>query len=148
MKKNWCLIILSAGWNYVHTFYYMIWSLVIVWLFSPTKITLIGAVLFALQQTHYLPLHKHHLMLIYTIFIVVNKVSIRHGLYFSMPRRIYNQVIDVLSREACSICFRQLKHTTNEQMFWAQTPSLSFTSRLLNDLSHCFFEVFAAVTHI
>ncbi|XP_029025570.1 trimeric intracellular cation channel type B [Betta splendens] len=39
----------------------------------PTKITLIGAVLFALQQTHYLPLQKHHLMLIYTIFIVGNK---------------------------------------------------------------------------
>ncbi|KAM4527471.1 trimeric intracellular cation channel type B [Odontesthes bonariensis] len=39
----------------------------------PTKITLIGAVLFALQQSHYLPLHKHHLMLLYTIFIVVNK---------------------------------------------------------------------------
>ncbi|XP_017263034.1 trimeric intracellular cation channel type B [Kryptolebias marmoratus] len=39
----------------------------------PTKITLMGAVLFALQQTHYLPLQKHHLMLIYTIFIVVNK---------------------------------------------------------------------------
>ncbi|XP_054612388.1 trimeric intracellular cation channel type B isoform X2 [Dunckerocampus dactyliophorus] len=39
----------------------------------PTKVTLIGAVLFALQQTHYLPLHKHHLMLIYTTFIVVNK---------------------------------------------------------------------------
>ncbi|XP_063334481.1 trimeric intracellular cation channel type B [Pelmatolapia mariae] len=39
----------------------------------PTKITLIGAVLFALQQTHYLPLQKHHLMFIYTIFIVVNK---------------------------------------------------------------------------
>ncbi|XP_070780948.1 trimeric intracellular cation channel type B [Enoplosus armatus] len=39
----------------------------------PTKITLIGAVLFALQQTHYLPLQKHHLMLIYTIFTVVNK---------------------------------------------------------------------------
>lgn len=43
---------------------------------SPTKITLIGAVLFALQQTHYLPLQKHHLMLIYTIFTVVNKVSL------------------------------------------------------------------------
>lgn len=42
---------------------------------SPTKITLIGAVLFALQQTHYLPLQKHHLMLFYTIFIVGNKVS-------------------------------------------------------------------------
>jgi len=39
----------------------------------PTKITLIGAVLFALQQTHYLPLQKQHLMLIYTIFTVVNK---------------------------------------------------------------------------
>ncbi|XP_042365876.1 trimeric intracellular cation channel type B [Plectropomus leopardus] len=39
----------------------------------PTKITLIGAVLFALQQTHYLPLQKHHLMLFYTVFIVVNK---------------------------------------------------------------------------
>lgn len=42
---------------------------------SPTKITLIGAVLFALQQTHYLPLQTRHLMLIYTIFTVVNKVS-------------------------------------------------------------------------
>ncbi|XP_054468664.1 trimeric intracellular cation channel type B [Anoplopoma fimbria] len=39
----------------------------------PTKITLIGAVLFALQQTHYLPLQTHHLMLIYTVFTVVNK---------------------------------------------------------------------------
>ncbi|XP_026153581.1 trimeric intracellular cation channel type B [Mastacembelus armatus] len=39
----------------------------------PTKVTLIGAVLFALQQTHYLPLQKHHLMLIYTVFTVVNK---------------------------------------------------------------------------
>nr|XP_020456604.1 trimeric intracellular cation channel type B [Monopterus albus] len=39
----------------------------------PTKITLIGAVLFTLQQTHYLPLQKHHLMLIYTVFIVANK---------------------------------------------------------------------------
>lgn len=39
----------------------------------PTKITLIGAVLFALQQTHYLPLQKHHLMLIYTIFTVINR---------------------------------------------------------------------------
>ncbi|XP_068430236.1 trimeric intracellular cation channel type B [Clinocottus analis] len=39
----------------------------------PTKITLIGAVLFALQQTHYLPLKTHHLMLVYTAFTVVNK---------------------------------------------------------------------------
>lgn len=39
----------------------------------PTKITLIGSVLFALQQTEYLPLQKHHLMLLYTMFTVVNK---------------------------------------------------------------------------
>ncbi|KAI3362254.1 hypothetical protein L3Q82_012577 [Scortum barcoo] len=39
----------------------------------PTKITLIGAVLFTMQQTHYLPLQKHHLMLFYTVFTVVNK---------------------------------------------------------------------------
>lgn len=39
----------------------------------PTKITLIGAVLFALQQTQYLPLQKHHLMLVYTVFLVANK---------------------------------------------------------------------------
>lgn len=51
-------------------------SLIACLLFSPTKITLIGAVLFALQQTHYLPLQKHHLMLIYTIFTVINRVSL------------------------------------------------------------------------
>ncbi|KAL6096799.1 tmem38b [Pungitius sinensis] len=39
----------------------------------PTKITLIGAVLFALQQTHYLPVQTHHLMLVYTVFTVANK---------------------------------------------------------------------------
>ncbi|XP_023869072.1 trimeric intracellular cation channel type B [Salvelinus sp. IW2-2015] len=41
----------------------------------PTKITLIGAVLFALQQTQYLAIQKHHLMLLYTVFTVVNKTS-------------------------------------------------------------------------
>ncbi|XP_068609193.1 trimeric intracellular cation channel type B [Brachionichthys hirsutus] len=39
----------------------------------PTKVTLMGAVLFALQHGHYLPLQKHHLMLIYTVFTVVSK---------------------------------------------------------------------------
>uniref|UniRef100_A0A8C6WJX4 Transmembrane protein 38B n=1 Tax=Neogobius melanostomus TaxID=47308 RepID=A0A8C6WJX4_9GOBI len=38
----------------------------------PTKITLIGAVLFALQQTQHLPVQKHHLMLVYTVFLVAN----------------------------------------------------------------------------
>ncbi|XP_030624330.1 trimeric intracellular cation channel type B [Chanos chanos] len=39
----------------------------------PTKVTLIGAVLFALQQSQYLPLQTHQLMLLYTVFIVLNK---------------------------------------------------------------------------
>ncbi|XP_041754976.2 trimeric intracellular cation channel type B isoform X2 [Coregonus clupeaformis] len=39
----------------------------------PTKVTLIGAVLFAMQQNQYLPVQKHHLMLLYTVFTVVNK---------------------------------------------------------------------------
>ncbi|XP_066502044.1 trimeric intracellular cation channel type B isoform X2 [Hoplias malabaricus] len=39
----------------------------------PTKVTLIGAVLFALQQCRYLPLQTPELMLIYTVFIVAIK---------------------------------------------------------------------------
>ncbi|XP_072518511.1 trimeric intracellular cation channel type B [Salminus brasiliensis] len=39
----------------------------------PTKVTLMGAVLFSLQQCRYLPLRTPDLMLIYTVFIVVNK---------------------------------------------------------------------------
>ncbi|KAL4617358.1 trimeric intracellular cation channel type B-like isoform X1 [Arapaima gigas] len=40
----------------------------------PTKITLIGAVLFTLQQNHYLPLEQHQLMSLYTGFLVITKV--------------------------------------------------------------------------
>ncbi|XP_048022531.1 trimeric intracellular cation channel type B [Megalobrama amblycephala] len=39
----------------------------------PTKITLLGSVLFSLQQCRFLPIQTHHLMLIYTLFIVTNK---------------------------------------------------------------------------
>uniref|UniRef100_A0A3P9PSZ5 Transmembrane protein 38B n=1 Tax=Poecilia reticulata TaxID=8081 RepID=A0A3P9PSZ5_POERE len=39
----------------------------------PTKISLMGAVLFALQETRYLSVEKRHLMLFYTVFTVVNK---------------------------------------------------------------------------
>ncbi|KAJ8260571.1 hypothetical protein COCON_G00162940 [Conger conger] len=41
----------------------------------PTKVTLMGAVIFSLQQCQYLPLQKHHLMFIYTVFLVVNKTT-------------------------------------------------------------------------
>ncbi|XP_051536957.1 trimeric intracellular cation channel type B-like [Myxocyprinus asiaticus] len=39
----------------------------------PTKVTLLGAVVFSLQQCRYLPIQTHHLIFIYTLFIVTNK---------------------------------------------------------------------------
>ncbi|XP_026879058.2 trimeric intracellular cation channel type B isoform X2 [Electrophorus electricus] len=40
----------------------------------PTKVTLLGALLFSLQQCGYLPLQTAQLVLLYTAFIVTNKV--------------------------------------------------------------------------
>lgn len=40
----------------------------------PTKVTLLGSVLFSLQQCHFLPMQTHHLIFIYTLFIVTNKM--------------------------------------------------------------------------
>ncbi|XP_023658225.2 trimeric intracellular cation channel type B-like isoform X1 [Paramormyrops kingsleyae] len=40
----------------------------------PTKVTLVGAVLFTLQQSYRLPVKEHHLIFVYTVFLVVNKV--------------------------------------------------------------------------
>lgn len=65
-------------------------------LLSPTKITLIGAVLFALQQTHYLPVQKHHLMLIYTVFTVVNKVSLVYFITEPVTLRTYTPKMVVI----------------------------------------------------
>ncbi|KAF2975131.1 hypothetical protein EK904_005958 [Melospiza melodia maxima] len=41
----------------------------------PVKVTLIGAVLFTLQRRQYLPIAKHNLVFLYTIFLVVFKVK-------------------------------------------------------------------------
>ncbi|KAK0142454.1 Trimeric intracellular cation channel type B [Merluccius polli] len=56
----------------------------------PTKVTLIGAVMFSLQQTGYLPLQKSHLMFFYTVFNVVNKVGLitDNSLECCVPSRI------------------------------------------------------------
>ncbi|XP_056110618.1 trimeric intracellular cation channel type B isoform X2 [Rhinichthys klamathensis goyatoka] len=40
----------------------------------PTKVTLLGSVLFSLQQCRFLPMQTHHLIFIYTLFIVSNKM--------------------------------------------------------------------------
>ncbi|XP_063278197.1 trimeric intracellular cation channel type B isoform X2 [Prinia subflava] len=40
----------------------------------PVKVTLIGAVLFTLQQRQYLPIARHNLVFLYTIFLVVFKL--------------------------------------------------------------------------
>uniref|UniRef100_A0A673KFJ2 Trimeric intracellular cation channel type B-like n=1 Tax=Sinocyclocheilus rhinocerous TaxID=307959 RepID=A0A673KFJ2_9TELE len=42
----------------------------------PTKVTLLGSVLFSLHQCRFLPIHTHQLIFIYTLFIVTNKVYI------------------------------------------------------------------------
>ncbi|XP_043090349.1 trimeric intracellular cation channel type B [Puntigrus tetrazona] len=39
----------------------------------PTKVTLLGSVLFSLQQCRFLPIQTHQLIFIYTLFIVTNK---------------------------------------------------------------------------
>ncbi|XP_052393540.1 trimeric intracellular cation channel type B [Carassius gibelio] len=41
----------------------------------PTKVTLLGSVVFSLQQCHFLPIQTHHLIFIYTLFIVTNKTQ-------------------------------------------------------------------------
>lgn len=46
-------------------------------IFSPVKVTLIGAILFTLQHSQYLPIARHNLMFVYTIFLVVSKVRIQ-----------------------------------------------------------------------
>ncbi|XP_054255053.1 trimeric intracellular cation channel type B-like, partial [Indicator indicator] len=41
----------------------------------PVKVTLIGAVLFTLQHSQYLPIARYNLMFLYTVFLVVSKVT-------------------------------------------------------------------------
>ncbi|NXX82380.1 T38BB protein, partial [Urocolius indicus] len=41
----------------------------------PVKVTLIGAVLFTMQHSQYLPISRHNLMFLYTLFLVVSKVT-------------------------------------------------------------------------
>ncbi|NXK89134.1 T38BB protein, partial [Formicarius rufipectus] len=41
----------------------------------PVKVTLVGAVLFTLQHSQYLPIARHNLVFLYTIFLVVFKVK-------------------------------------------------------------------------
>lgn len=96
---------------------------------SPTKITLIGAVLFALQQTHYLPVKTHHLMLVYTVFTVVNKVSVE-----PTPEAPSDN-----KRFGCSAFAPLWKKQTNTcitcvECFGGAYPSESVASCRLNDL--------------
>ncbi|NXI48380.1 T38BA protein, partial [Galbula dea] len=41
----------------------------------PVKVTLIGAVLFTLQHSQYLPIARYNLVFLYTVFLVVSKVT-------------------------------------------------------------------------
>lgn len=94
---------------------------------SPTKITLIGAVLFALQQTNYLPLQKRHLMLIYTIFTVVNKVS--------LPASVTPTCLKGLETSTVNEGEDKDSEDWEKQIFWLQLCFVSALSRLPHDLS-------------
>ncbi|XP_039206376.1 trimeric intracellular cation channel type B isoform X1 [Crotalus tigris] len=41
----------------------------------PVKVSLMGAVLFTMQCNFYLPITKHNLMLLYTLFLVITKIN-------------------------------------------------------------------------
>ncbi|XP_017349116.1 trimeric intracellular cation channel type B [Ictalurus punctatus] len=63
----------------------------------PTKVTLIGSVLFSLQQCQYLPVHKPQLMLLYTAFIVINKTRMMlMGSSFSLFAGFESALYEVL----------------------------------------------------
>lgn len=44
---------------------------------SPTKASLYGAILFTLQETHWLPVSKSTLILVFTLFMATSKVGPR-----------------------------------------------------------------------
>ncbi|KAM9450687.1 trimeric intracellular cation channel type B [Clarias gariepinus] len=63
----------------------------------PTKVTLIGSVLFSLQQCQYLPMQRPQLMLLYTAFIVINKTRIMLlGSSFSLFAQFESVLYEVL----------------------------------------------------
>ncbi|XP_051875467.1 trimeric intracellular cation channel type B-B-like isoform X3 [Pristis pectinata] len=60
-----------------------------------TKVTLIGAVLFTLQQMNYLPITRHNLIFLYTMFVVSTKVAmvlfnIHHSPFAPMEVALYH----------------------------------------------------------
>ncbi|XP_026995823.1 trimeric intracellular cation channel type B [Tachysurus fulvidraco] len=63
----------------------------------PTKVTLIGSVLFSLQQCQYLPMHRPQLMLLYTAFTVINKTRMMlMGSSFSLLAGLESALYEVL----------------------------------------------------
>ncbi|KAK3524203.1 hypothetical protein QTP70_022665 [Hemibagrus guttatus] len=63
----------------------------------PTKVTLIGSVLFSLQQCQYLPMPRPQLMLLYTAFIVINKTRMMlMGSSFSLLAGFESALYEVL----------------------------------------------------
>ncbi|TSL04218.1 Trimeric intracellular cation channel type B [Bagarius yarrelli] len=63
----------------------------------PTKVTLIGSVLFSLQQCQYLPIQRPQLMLLYTVFTVINKTRMMLlGSSFSLLAVVESTLYQVL----------------------------------------------------
>ncbi|MEQ2173164.1 Trimeric intracellular cation channel type A, partial [Goodea atripinnis] len=66
--KGWCLLCLSVSKSSRNK------QLVVV-LGSPTKASLYGAILFTLQEAHWLPVSKSTLILVFTLFMATTKVK-------------------------------------------------------------------------
>ncbi|XP_061489027.1 trimeric intracellular cation channel type B isoform X2 [Rhineura floridana] len=62
----------------------------------PVKVSLVGAVLFTMQHTFYLPVAKPNLMLFYTIFLVVNKALMMLKECASSPFASFEKVLGIL----------------------------------------------------
>ncbi|XP_042189081.1 trimeric intracellular cation channel type B [Callorhinchus milii] len=70
-----------------------------------TKVSLIGAVLFTLQEMNYLPMTRHNLIFLYTMFVVSTKVAmvlfqIHHSPFAPMEAALYNMAFSWQSYSA------------------------------------------------
>uniref|UniRef100_A0ACB8ES69 Trimeric intracellular cation channel type B-B n=2 Tax=Sphaerodactylus townsendi TaxID=933632 RepID=A0ACB8ES69_9SAUR len=59
----------------------------------PVKVSLVGAVLFTMQATHYLPVAIHDLMLFYTVFLVVVKVAMMLTEFRTSPFAVFENAV-------------------------------------------------------
>ncbi|XP_042198596.1 trimeric intracellular cation channel type A [Callorhinchus milii] len=73
----------------------------------PTKASLVGAVLFTLQQARWLPISKHNIVFLFTAFMVVTKV-------FMTARHSHGSPFAPIEAVICPILFGAASFTSDE----------------------------------